>query len=229
MVENESTKKCLNCGNLLNKSQTKFCSRSCAATYNNKARGPMSEITKEKIKNTLLEKFPNSKKHNKSINNTVAKRKTSICVICGKEFNIDYKNRRRKTCSEECLVALRNKLAYEKHYNQYKYYLEHQEEFCRANYIPNAFKNEIIKEQGGGCAICGIKPEWNDKQLVFIMDHIDGDASNNKRNNLRCICPNCDSQLDTYKSKNKNSTRRNYWKEKIIKDINSTININTNN
>lgn len=51
---------------------------------------------------------------------------------------------------------------------------------------------------------------WNDKELIFILDHIDGDASNNKRNNFRLICPNCDSQLDTYKSKNKNGSRYYY-------------------
>lgn len=51
------------------------------------------------------------------------------------------------------------------------------------------------------------------------MDHIDGDAANNIRDNIRLICPNCDSQLDTFKSKNKYSTRRNYWKEHIIKKL----------
>lgn len=29
----------------------------------------------------------------------------------------------------------------------------------------------------------------------------------NIRTNLRLVCPNCDSQLETYKSKNKNSDR----------------------
>lgn len=48
---------------------------------------------------------------------------------------------------------------------------------------------------------------WNNKELKFILDHIDGNASNSCRENLRLICPNCDSQLDTYKSKNKNSAR----------------------
>ena len=100
----------------------------------------------------------------------------------------------------------------------YIYYLNHEDEFCRPNYIPKQFKPEFIEEQGGVCAICGCKPEWNGKSLVFVLDHIDGDASNNKRDNLRCICHNCDSQLDTFKSKNKNSTRRNYWKEKIIRE-----------
>lgn len=80
----------------------------------------------------------------------------------------------------------------------------------RANYIPKRFKIDIIKEQNNKCAICGLEPKWNNKNLVFVLDHIDGHASNNRRENLRCICPNCDSQLDTYKSKNKNGDRHYY-------------------
>lgn len=93
----------------------------------------------------------------------------------------------------------------------------------RANYNPFSFKKDILKEQGNICAICECKPIWNGKPLVFILEHIDGHASNNKRNNLRCICPNCDSQLDTYKSKNKNGDRhyyrfKKYKNEKIIEE-----------
>ena len=43
-----------------------------------------------------------------------------------------------------------------------------------------------------------------------MLDPIDGNAENNNRENLRLVCPNCDSQLDTYKSKNKNSARAKY-------------------
>ncbi len=52
------------------------------------------------------------------------------------------------------------------------------------------------------------KSKYINKHLNFVLDHIDGNASNNRENNLRLICPNCDSQLDTYKSKNKNSARQ---------------------
>lgn len=57
------------------------------------------------------------------------------------------------------------------------------------------------------CNNCGISNEWNGKTLNFILDHIDGNATNNFKDNLRLICPNCDSQLPTYKSRNKHSAR----------------------
>lgn len=72
---------------------------------------------------------------------------------------------------------------------------------------PKMMKKYVLEKQNNKCCICGMKNIWNNNPLTFILDHIDGNASNNIENNLRCICPNCDSQLDTYKSKNKNSAR----------------------
>ena len=89
------------------------------------------------------------------------------------------------------------------------------------------YKKHFLEEQNYKCAICGINNIWNNKSLVFILDHIDGNADNNNRNNLRLICPNCDSQLDTYKSKNKNSARAKYRNNITIKrmePINGNIN-----
>jgi hypothetical protein len=96
----------------------------------------------------------------------------------------------------------------------YKNYLINQKDFCDANKDLTPLKKHILKEQNNTCNICGIKNEWNGKPMNFILDHIDGDASNNLRDNLRLVCHNCDSQLDTYKSKNKNSAR----KERYLKN-----------
>ena len=55
--------------------------------------------------------------------------------------------------------------------------------------------------------MCGMRDSWNGVPLAMIIDHVDGDATNNNRLNLRLICPNCDSQLPTYKAKNRGKGR----------------------
>lgn len=128
--------------------------------------------------------------------------KTDKCLNCGKEFVI-YQSSTGKFCSNKCFNEYKHKENYQK-------ILNGDESIMRANYSPRHFKDDILDEQNNVCAICGCKQEHNGKPLVFILDHIDGNAANNKRDNLRCICPNCDSQLDTYKSKNKNGARSYY-------------------
>ena len=47
------------------------------------------------------------------------------------------------------------------------------------------------------CAICGIST-WNGQELTLRLDHINGDNKDDRLENLRWVCPNCDSQLDTF-------------------------------
>lgn len=53
------------------------------------------------------------------------------------------------------------------------------------------------------CKICGLGPEWQGKPMVLVLDHINGKNNDHRLENLRFVCSNCDSQLPTYKSKNK--------------------------
>lgn len=114
-----------------------------------------------------------------------------------------------KYCCKECSHE-------HKKVQTYKNYLENQSEYSDRLLNLSYIKPHILLEQKELCDICKASNVHYGKPLVFILDHIDGNAKNNLRNNLRCICPNCDSQLDTYKSKNKNSARHymRYKKEK---------------
>ena len=89
--------------------------------------------------------------------------------------------------------------------------------------IRGVIRDYILEQQNECCAICGITNEWNGMKLNFVLDHINGDAAESSRDNLRLICPNCDSQLDTYKSRNKNSSRNK--RKEFLK--NTTIRKNT--
>ena len=65
----------------------------------------------------------------------------------------------------------------------------------------------LSEQQGGRCAICGIDDKWHGVTLALIVDHVNGDATDDRRENLRLICPNCDSQLPTFKARNRGRGR----------------------
>jgi len=52
------------------------------------------------------------------------------------------------------------------------------------------------------CSICGQEPFWNNMPLTLTLDHINGNNHDNRLNNLRWICPNCDRQLPTFAGRN---------------------------
>ncbi len=106
-----------------------------------------------------------------------------------------------KFCNIKCHGEYKKK-------NNEKNWLDNQDLFTntlKVNMI--TIKRIVMREQNNKCSICGIDDIWNGEKMVLILDHIDGNAANNTRKNLRCVCHNCDSQLPTYKSKNKISAR----------------------
>ena len=117
--------------------------------------------------------------------------------------NIIIGNKKQKYCCSKCQHRYIN-------LQKYKYYLEHQEEFVGREIPYTLIKHFILDEQNHCCAICGNLDTWNGQELHLILDHIDGDATNNKRDNLRLICPNCDSQLPTFKARNIGKSTRKY-------------------
>lgn len=140
-----------------------------------------------------------------------ANQNNKYCSVCNS--NISYKNK-----SGMCKKCLKEKQDAEKIDNWLK---TGSTGYSVSTTIRGCIRRYIYEDQQGKCAICGMQDTWNNKKINFILDHIDGNAANNNRSNMRLICPNCDSQLDTYKSKNKNSARnfRNEYNKKYTSKI----------
>jgi 5-methylcytosine-specific restriction endonuclease McrA len=51
------------------------------------------------------------------------------------------------------------------------------------------------------CEGCG-RARWNSHLIPLELDHIDGDRTDNRLENLRLLCPNCHAQTPTYRGRN---------------------------
>lgn len=70
-------------------------------------------------------------------------------------------------------------------------------------------KHRLIKEGlfTNQCSVCCQEPSWKDKPLVMVLDHINGINNDFRFENLRLLCPNCNSQQSTFAGRNNKSKR----------------------
>ena len=133
-------------------------------------------------------------------NNLRRKKRTTVskwnCLNCGKEHQT-VAWRIGKYCNNECQIDFQTK-------ERIRLWLEEGKDWTGQN--PQWAKKYLLELRGNNCEICGIS-DWNGRSIVLEMDHINGDHKDNHPNNLRMICPNCHSQTDTYKAKNKGKGR----------------------
>jgi len=121
--------------------------------------------------------------------------KTYNCLHCGKE-NVWVRQNSNKYCNNACQGAATREARITRWLN---------EDYTWGNNIPGWIKDKngyLARERGYTCEGCGIS-EHNGKDIVLECDHIDGNNKHNEPSNLRLICPNCHSQTDTFKGRNK--------------------------
>lgn len=79
--------------------------------------------------------------------------------------------------------------------------------------VSKHIRKYLFEKFDNKCSRCGwseINPYTN--RLPLEIEHIDGDATNNKEENLTLLCPNCHSLTKTYRGANKgNGTRDIKW------------------
>lgn len=61
------------------------------------------------------------------------------------------------------------------------------------------FKDKVKKPV---CEICGWAERTIDGRIPLELDHINGDRHNNRLENIRILCPNCNSLQSTHRGRN---------------------------
>lgn len=77
------------------------------------------------------------------------------------------------------------------------------------------------------CSICNQEAFWNGKELTLTLDHINGINTDDRLENLRWVCPNCDRQLETFCSKNNRKERINKAQKTFCIDCGKEISKNS--
>jgi len=71
--------------------------------------------------------------------------------------------------------------------------------YARKNLKKRLIDEGLLKNR---CDICEQTPTWKSKPLVLVLDHINGTRNDNRIENLRFLCPNCNSQQPTFAGRN---------------------------
>lgn len=154
-----------------------FCTRSCAASFNNLRR--------------------EGRRRDAGM--------APVCVVCNGPF--EYGNRgNRKYCSDSCYRKNHSEAAERKRVTKIDGWLAGEDWSYSNGRLPLPIREYLLTESGGKCSQCGWA-EVNAVlgKPILTINHIDGNWKNNKRSNLEVLCYNCHTLTPTFGSLNRGS------------------------
>ena len=131
------------------------------------------------------------------------------CPVCGKEPARSF----YKYCSNACQIEF-----------QFQSYIKEWMSgkvtgLQSIGTVNSHIKRYLRRKFGNKCQLCGwskINPK--SKVVPLVADHVDGNWRNNVENNLRLLCPNCDSLTPTFAGLNRGNGRENRVLSKRAKE-----------
>lgn len=194
------------CENSTKTKTARFCSLSCANS------GPRESIRKNKkrICSSCGKEFDRKDTKQKYCSRSCSAKETNVarktiknCLVCGNSLG----KGRIKFCCKEHQTAFRKN-------ERINAWLSGEWSGSVLSGL-SAVISLYLKEQAGWrcqSPTCAYPGGWSEINLgtgkvPIQIDHIDGDASNNRPENLIVLCPSCHSLTPTYGALNKTSTR----------------------
>lgn len=197
---------CIECGT--ETSNPKFCSLSCSGKYQKGRRSNLVDREKTCAQCGSIFQYMGTPKQrfcsqscSVTYSNTRAPRRkgkpreTEKCLQCSFPLKLSSK----KYCSVVCQTTYRRDKVLEK-------WKSSPEEIT--GLLPFSVREYLLSSANYCCSQCG----WGEVHSVtgkvpIEIDHINGDACDNRPENLRVLCPNCHSLTSTYRALNKTSSR----------------------
>lgn len=180
-----------------------YCSQSCSSIVNN-TKYPKRK-KKVQICATCNQPFFARRKDSRFCSSKCHRNRPSAirfpeernCITCGKLFS---QVAHVKNCSPKCGAQYK----YERWIKKWLTGETDGGTGKKHDQAKTRVKRYIKERDKYTCVLCGQKATWNNQPLSLHVDHIDGNNTNNRPENLRTLCPNCHTQTETYCSKQRN-------------------------
>ena len=218
-----------------------YCSKSCAAIVNNVLyvkRKPTGAC--QECQTPIQSSRMYCKEHKQQVlYERVAVTKTCLSEKCDNEFTTTYTG--RKFCSRECRnfwnkknmvkdpdrgtecpkcanpKSVVSKVCFDCHPEYYhdlkvKKWLDGEWSGGSERKLSRTVHRYVLEQADYKCRVCGFNESHpSDGRTVLEVNHIDGDGSNHRPENLEVLCPNHHALTPNYRARNKGNGRKVYY------------------